>query len=219
MERGAASAGVGDDFSCIDVHGAGGESGNFRLAVKTHEDSAASAVHFAESIGEPSDAERIEARGGLVEEQHRGAMNERTGDGDALAHAAGESADQGVATLEEADFTKQIFGASGGIVDLLKFGEEHEIFFGGEFIVDHGGVPDIAGASIGSVGSGAGKRQLAGCRQNNLRSDAQKGGLAGAVASCKDEAFARSDFQGDVAKSVEAAITLIDVVKAKAGWR
>jgi hypothetical protein len=35
----------------------------------------------------------------------------------------------------------------------------------------------------------------------------------------QDDALAGNDFQRDAAKCVQAAITLIDVVKAKAGWR
>jgi hypothetical protein len=52
-----------------------------------------------------------------------------------------------------------------------------------------------------------------------LRGDAQQRGLAGAVASRKHNALSGSDFQRHAAKSVQAAVTLIDVVKAKASWR
>ena len=78
----------------------------------------------------------------------RGAMDEGASDGDALAHAAGEGADKGGAALVEADFAKQIIGAGGRLRDTLEFGEEDEVFFGGEFVVDHGGVGDVAGAAV-----------------------------------------------------------------------
>jgi hypothetical protein len=152
MERGAAGVGVRDDFSGVDVYGPSGQRGNFRFAMKAHQNGAAGTVHFAKCIGQPCDAARVKSSGGLIEEQHGGPVNQSAGDGDALPHAARKGADQRVAALEEGDFAEQIFGACRGIVDILKFREQNQIFFGGELIVDHGGVTDITGPAVGSIG-------------------------------------------------------------------
>src|SRR5580704_8022269 len=104
-------------------------------------------------------------------------MKESASDGDALAHAARKSADQRVAAVEEAEFMQEGFGACGGLIDILQAREEDEIFFGGEFVVDHGAVGYVAGAN--SVGSGGvWKRECAGGRTNEARGDAEKSGLA-----------------------------------------
>jgi len=202
------------------LHGACGESGDFGFAVETHDHGAAGAVHFAKSFGEPGDAERIETGGGLIEEKYGWTMNQGAGDGDALAHAAGKSADEGIAALDEADFAEEFFGASGGRFDILKFGEKEEIFFGGEFVVDHGGVGDVAGAAVGGrVGGCAGKGELACGWFDDLRGDAEERGFAGTVAAREDYTFAGGDGEGDAAEGEETAVTFINVLEAEAGGR
>ena len=152
-------------------------------------------------FGKPGDALGIEPGGGLIEQQHGGAMNQRAGDGDALAHAARKCADLGGAAIIEANFTEKSFGADSGGFDILESGEKQEIFLGGEFVVDHRGVGDVAGAGIaGGLLSAAGKREFAVRGANNLSGDAEKGGLAGAVATGKDGAFAGRNFKSDAAE-------------------
>ena len=118
MERGA-GVGVGDDGAGIELNGARGERGNFGFAVEAHDHGAAGTMDIAERFGEPGNAEGIEAGGGLVEEENAGAMNQCSGDGDALAHAAGKGADERSAALVEADFAEKFFGAGGGLRDAL----------------------------------------------------------------------------------------------------
>ena len=157
VER-SAGVGVGDDGAGIELDSARGEGGNLGFAVQAHDDSAACAVHFAEGLGEPGNAQRVEASGGLIEEQDGGAVNESAGDGDALAHAAGKGANRGSPALVEADFAEKLFGTGGGLGNVLEFGEEHEILFGGEFVLNHGGVSDLAGTAVGG-GFGDGARE------------------------------------------------------------
>ncbi len=65
------------------------------------------------------------------------------------------------------------------------------------------------------MGAGVlGKAEFAGGRFDDLRSDAEESGFAGAIASCKGNAFARGNFEGDAAKGVQAAITFIDLLEA-----
>jgi len=147
-------------------------------------------------------------------------MHERAGDGDALAHAAGEGANERGAAFVEADFAKEFFGAGGGLRDALKFGEEDEVLFGREFVVDHGGVRDVTWPAIArGFGGRAGEGQLP-CRgADDAGGDAEESGFSGAVATGEDDIFARSDFKGDAAKSEKTAKTFIDVFEEETGWR
>jgi len=102
----------------------------------------------------------------------------------------------------------------------LQFAEKDEIFFGREFVVDHGGVRNIAGTAVGrGFRRGARERQVPCCGAHDARGDAQKGGFAGTVAAREHDAFSGSNFQGDATEGEESTVTLIDVFKAKTGWR
>src|SRR5271157_729610 len=188
--------------------------------MQTHDHGAAGAVDFAKGFREPGDAKRIKPSGRLIEEQDGGTMHQGAGDGDTLAHAAGEGADEGGAAFVKADFTEKLFGAGGRLWDSLKLGEEDEIFLGGEFVINHGGVGDVAWAATGGgVGGSAGEGQLP-CRgSNDASGDAEERGFAGAVASGEDDTFTGRDFEGDAAKGEEAAKTFIDIFEEQAGWR
>lgn len=219
MERSAGFR-VGNDGASVELDGAGGESGDFGFAVEAHDDRAPCAMNVAKRFSEPGDTEGIETGSGFIEKQDGRAMDERASDGDALAHAAGKSANEGGAAVVESDFEEKFFSAGGGLRNILEFGEENEIFFGGEFVVNHGGVGDVAGAAIaGGFRGCTGEGQLPCCRANDAGGDAEKGGFAGTVAASKDDAFAGSDFERDAAKGEEAAKTLIDFLEKQSGWR
>ena len=80
-------------------------------------------------------------------------------------------------------------------------------------------VADVAGAGIaGGFLSAAGKREFAVRGANDLPGDAEKGGLAGAVATGKDGAFAGRNFKSDAAEREESSIAFINVLEAEAGW-
>jgi len=112
--EGRTGFGIGNDGAGVELNRAGGERGDFGFTVEAHDHGAARAIDFAECFGEPGNAERVEARGRLVEQENAGAMDERAGDGDTLAHASGEGADGGVAPLEQVNFAEKLFGAGGG---------------------------------------------------------------------------------------------------------
>ncbi len=129
-------------------------------------------------------------------------MDESARDGDALAHAAGKGAHERSTPLVKADFAEQIFGTGDGRFHFLQPCEEEEIFLGGKFVVNHGAVADIAGTRIACGISGtAGKGELSGGGACDLARDAEKRGLARAVAPGEDSAFAGGDFEGDAPES------------------
>jgi len=173
MERGA-GLGIRDNGAGVELNGTGGESGDFGFAVKAHDHGAAGTIDFAESFGEPGDAQRVEASGGLVEEKDRRTMNECTSDGDALTHTAGEGANERGAALVKTDFAEKFFGAGRGLRNTLQLGEEDEIFFGGKLIVNHGGVGDVTGTAVsGGFRGSAGKGEFPRRGPNDARGDAE----------------------------------------------
>jgi len=104
--------------------------------------------------------------------------------------------------------------------NVLEFCEEHEIFFAGELVVNHGGVGDVAGALVGGMcGVSAGERQFACSGLDDLCGDAQERGLAGTVAARQDYTFAGSDGEGDAAEGEESAIAFVYVLEAETSWR
>jgi hypothetical protein len=177
-------------------------------------------MDVAKRFGEPGDAEGVETGSGFVEEQDGGAMDERAGNSDALAHAAGKSANEGGTTVVETDFAEKFFSTGGGLWNILEFGEEDEIFFRREFVVDHGGMGNVSRAAIaGGFRGGAGEGQLPCCGTYDAGGDPQERGFAGTVAASKDDTFAGSDFERDAAESEETAETFIDLVEEESGWR
>lgn len=210
---------VGDNRAGVELHRATGQRGNLGFTVETHDYGAAGTVDFTKSFRQPGNAKRIEASGGLVEEQDGGPVNQGTRDGDALAHATRKCADLRIATVDEANFAQKFFGASLGIFYTLEFCEKDQVLFGSEFVVDHGGVGNVTGARVNrSRGIGAGEAEFAGRWLDDLGGDAEQSGFAGAIASRKGDAFAGGDFEGDAAKGVEATVTFIDFLEAQAGW-
>jgi len=147
-------------------------------------------------------------------------MDQSACDGDALAHAPGKGTNRRRTAIVEADFPEKFFGPSGRLGDILKFGEEDEVFFGGKLVVDHGGVGHVAGTAVGvGFGGGARERELP-CRwANNAGRNAQESGFSRAIAAGKDQTFAGRNFEGDAAKSVEAAVALVNVVEPQTSWR
>ena len=111
-------------------------------------------------------------------------------------------------------------GPRGGLGDILQSGEEDEVFFRGQLVIDHGGVSHVPGPAVGvGFGTGARKRELPCGGANDARGNAEEGGFSGTVAPRQDNAFAGRNFERDSAEGEKAAVTLIDVFKPQAGWR
>lgn len=219
MERGT-GFGVGNDSARVELNGACGECGDFGFAVETHDHSATGAIDFVKSFCQPGNSAGVESGGGFVEKQHGGSLDQGAGNGDALAHAAGESANERGAAVVETNIAEKFFGARGRLGHVLESGKEDEVLFGGEFVIDHSGVRDVAGGAIASgFRRSAGEGQFPSCGTNDAGSDAQKRGFAGTVAASEDDAFTGSNFETDTAKSEKPAETLIDVFEEQSGWR
>jgi hypothetical protein len=153
----------------------------------------------------------------------------------ALAHAARKGAHQRIATLEQTDLLQKFLHALRGIGSFLEAREEQEIFFGGEFVVDHGGVGDEAGgnsgllagsslgnaawSAVGSVGRARRVRresELAGGGTHQTSRDSQQGSFSGAVPARERHALAGGDFKTDLAQGGKCAEPLFDIFETNA---
>ena len=95
-------------------------------------------MHLGEQVGEAFGAGAVERAGGLVGEEELRAVDERAGDGGALAFAAGELAGAVVEPVAEADCSEELRGAGtergavgvladdGGDEDVLQHGALRE---------------------------------------------------------------------------------------------
>ena len=181
------------------------------------DDGAAGLVLEAKLAGEPVASRGVEASGGLVEEEEAGSMQQRAGDGQALAHSAGKGADEVGSALGESGSGEAIGNACGRVCDAVEASEELEILLGGQLVVEHGGVGDDAEArdrdrrrarrkQFHATGGGAGEES----------GQAKESGFAGAVWAEQDDEFARSDFKVGGAKGADGAVALFDGGKAEA---
>ena len=76
--------------------------------VAADEDGLAERAELAEQLAQLDPGARVEAGGGLVEQQHLGVVDERVGEAQALLHAARQALDVGVALVGEVDQLEQV---------------------------------------------------------------------------------------------------------------
>ena len=88
----------GDDPALVDDGDPVAELVGLLHVVRREEDRLPVDVELAEDLPQGDAALRVEAGGGLVEEQDRRPVHDRPGDHQPLGHAAGEGVDPGVAT-------------------------------------------------------------------------------------------------------------------------
>ncbi len=84
----------------------------FLDVVRGHDDGFFLAAQFFDDVVDFAADLRVEAGGGLVEEEHSGVVDERHGQGEALFLAAGELAVKGVALFFEAEALEEFFGTA-----------------------------------------------------------------------------------------------------------
>jgi hypothetical protein len=92
----------GDDFAGVDDGDAVAEALGFLDVVGGHQDGALFGAEFGEQRVDFKADLRVEAGGGLVEEEQRGVVDEAQRDGEALLLAAGESGVKRVALSRRA---------------------------------------------------------------------------------------------------------------------
>ena len=103
---------LGDDEPARDDPDAVGELVGLLEVLRGQEDRGALVLEAADLVPEGDPAHRVQARGGLVEEEHLGLVDERHREVQAAAHAAGVGADTAVLGLGEPDALDQLRGAA-----------------------------------------------------------------------------------------------------------
>ena len=109
---------------------------------------------FVENAPEVAARNRIDARGGLVEQDHLGAMNERADQAEFLLHAAGEFAGHAGAELAHAGGLKQLRGARGalGLADAEQIGVKADVFVDGEIFIEAEALRHVTERVFGAFG-------------------------------------------------------------------
>ena len=145
---------------------------------------------------------RVEARGGLVEEQHGRLADEAHRDVEPTAHAARVGARCSVTGVGELEPLEQLTGAGAGVAALLveQAPDVLEVLEAGESFVDRGVLPGESDTRpsaarvlhhVDAVDEGGARVGL-----QERREDAHRGGLAGAVGA--QHAEHRRAFDGEV---------------------
>jgi hypothetical protein len=211
-------------------------AGDLELALLDDGDGVAEAVELAQDVAADHDAdalagdlaqdlaqlaagERVEAVGGLVEQQQLGAVDQGAGDREALAHALAHLGDAGLGLAAEVEDLQELGDAgAGGLVGLaVALGEELQVAGGGHAGVEGGAVAEEADALADLVAGGPGvaavpqHAALVGALQGG--EDPQGGALAGAVGADQGEHLAALDRQVEALHRVaHAVVRVVDVV-------
>ena len=169
----------------------GGEEDGFALVLEALDD-----------LADLHAAERIEAAGGLVEDQQVGIVDQRLGQADALLHALGVGLDGALAGVFQLDQLEQLVNAAVrlGARDAEDARVEAEQFLGGEELVVVGQLGQVADALAGDGLAHVHAEQEGGAAGgvDEAQQHVHGGGLAGAVGAEKAKDFAGADAQVEV---------------------
>ena len=123
-----------------------GELKGFAELVRRHDDGAAARALRYERL-QHGDGAVVERGERFVEQQDFRIVNECACDGQALAHASREFADQAITDAFESGALQPFQGFLFGVFQTVEFCEEDEIFGGGQFVVKRNPVAKNADAS------------------------------------------------------------------------
>ena len=177
LERPAAAhLAVGDDHDVVDRLGDLGEQ------VARDEHGAAVGGLLAQQPAHPADAGRVEAVGGLVEDQHLGVAEQRGGDREPLAHAHRVALDAAVGGLGQPDGVEHLLDALDRV--LAGHGQDAQVVARGAAGVE-GGVlehrADVGARAVEVLVAPAAEGRGPGRRPDQAEQRAQRGRLARAV--------------------------------------
>ena len=194
-------ADVGDlgDLAFADDADAGAQALDFAEDVGGEENGDAAGVFFADEVEEIALHERVEAGGGLIEEEQLGAVQQALHDADFLLVAVGKVAD--AAVLLELHDVGQLFDALGAIAIVKTGGILEQVFdFHAFVIVDlRRQVADIS-ADLRAMFGHILAKNLAGAAGgvDQRQEQADGGGFAGAVRPNEAEDLAFLHFERDI---------------------
>ena len=170
-------------------------------------------------------ARRVEAGGGLVEEQHRRPVHERGGQVEPAAHAAGVGPRRAVGGVGEPEPLEQLVGprpASRSAREVGEAADQPQVLAAGEVLVDGRVLPGQADARAHARSAvahhvEAQHRGLARVGLEDGREDAHGGGLAGAVGPEQAEHGAGGHREVDAVEGDDVAEALHESARLIAG--
>ena len=194
-----------------------------------HERGAGLVAELAEESKDVGPVGGIEVARRFVGQNEAGAVNERTGNGDALLFAAGKLTGEGSGTGREADAVERRGHArgalGGGDVDELE--RELNVFGGGERGEQVEELENRADLRAAEPGEGDGIEGVhgraahadgAGVRPVNAAEAVKEGGLAAARRTGESDPFAGADGEGNVVEHAARAVVFYDRSDVEDGW-
>ena len=202
-------------LSAIEQRHVGGEFQGLAELMGGHDDGLAFGQRLAKEALQHGDGAIVECGEGFIEQQYFGTVQEGSGYGEALAHAARELAHQAIADTFESRALQPFEGRLAGIRQSVEFTEEGQVFERGELVVHADAVADEAHAA---ARFGVARRMsedldfaLAGARE--ARDGAQQSRLAGAVTPDQREAGAGSRGELYIAQGRVVAVEFPDALR------
>jgi hypothetical protein len=229
LEGGGVGGGEGDDVSTDLFFEGGGGAGGDELAVI--EDGEAVAVFgFVHEVGGDEDGDAIaladfqevfpevdagtgvEAGAGFIEQQDARAVEQAFGELDAPAHAAAESADVFARALGKTDAAQHLINAlfEGRAGEAIEMALVAEVFFGGQLLVETGGLEDDADLAADEIALGfeveAQEVDGAIAQGDEGGEDSEEGCFTAAIGAEKAEDGGGGDGEVEVAKGDAVAV-------------
>ena len=210
--------GAGDQPALVQDHDVVDGLGDLREQMTRHDDGAPGVGLAAQEGPQPVHALRVEAVGGLVEDEHRRLAEQGGGQAEALAHAEREPADTSTSVLGHADLGQRI-------VDPLRRqpgrrSEDAEVIDGPTAGMEAGRFQhrtDLAGGLIEVDVAATGERGGPRRRGDEAEQHAQRGRLAGTVGPEEAGDSSRPQLEGQVVDGGHRAETLGEAVQLDGG--
>ena len=210
----------GDDLAVVDDGDAVAEALGFFDVVSGEDDGFLFATKLFDDVVDFAADLRVEAGGGLIEEEDFGVVDEGHGEGEALFLAAGQLGVEGVALFVEAEALEELFGVAMAVVEA---GEEFEGFHDAELVGKRGGLEggtDFVAEAVGiALGIEAADGNFAGVEGAEAFEDFDGGGLAGAVGAKEAEDFAFVDLKADAADGFDVTVAFDQIFDRQNGCR
>ena len=227
-DRGGAAAGpdhlveraAGAQLALRDDDHVVGGLGDLGEQVARDQDRAALGRLGAEHVAHPADARRVEAVGGLVEDQHFGVAQQRGGDREPLAHPHRVALDAAVAGVGDAGQLEDLLDALAGMV--ARGGEDPQVVAPGApgveaRVLEHGA--DLGARVLEVVVDLAVEPRGAGVDPDQPEQHPDRRALAGAVGAEEAGDPARLDLEAEVRDGPDRAEALAQSLDLDRGHR
>ena len=177
-----------------------------------HQDRDGLAGKAGQHVPELATGHRIHPRGGLIQQQHLGPVDQGAAEGQLLLHAAGELAGQPVAEGVQSHQRQQL------LPPLQKVAVGHppqpghvaKVLHHAEIGVEGEGLGEIAHPRAGQAGRLPSTRTRAGAGVQQAGQDVEGAGLAGAVGADQPEDLARADLEVDAPQRLQGPVGLVE---------